>query len=93
MDPYNEWTYREIECKLYNIGGIEIIGYAKFGDEWLRLVEKDTEDGIMDAMELLEDEVDRKINAIKTSNPIEKSTINVRKEEDNYETGLHELFD
>lgn len=59
MNPYNEWTYREIDCKVFKIDDIEMIGYAKFGDEWIRIVEDDNCSDIMVIMDKVEDEVDR----------------------------------
>lgn len=66
MNPYNEWTHREIKCKLFMLEDIQLIGYAKFGDEWIQLIEVDAETEVMEAIDKVESEVDRKLREIQT---------------------------
>lgn len=54
------WTYRECECRLYTLGDLVRIGYARFGDTWIRVLDTD---GLThsDAISCVESEIDQRI--------------------------------
>lgn len=76
-EPYEEWSYRNIECRLYlhkTPTSKKFAGYAMFGDEWIEMVEA-TDIGGEKAVARVEGEVDLAIARARMDNMMEDNKI------------------
>lgn len=60
-EPTESWTYRNCECRCYSILDGRILGYVRIGDEWVDVLDTDTEPN--DPQSLIEEEVDKVLDA------------------------------
>lgn len=65
MESSYEWKYREIECKIYALDDIKVIGLAKFGDNWIEVLNEDFKKNNIDCfVNNVEQSVDIRLNQV-----------------------------
>lgn len=63
--PTRQWEYRNMQCRLYRLGDIVLIGYVRVADEWIEVFETDDVVGsdMESIVQIIEDEADEIVDA------------------------------